>query len=65
MRSFVEFVVGPKPIYVRKDGDVAYDLSEDVFVPEIGIKESRESYRKRLKQIREAALPKNWKGMVS
>jgi hypothetical protein len=65
MKSFVEFVVAPKPIYVRKEDDVAYGLSEDVFVPEIGIKESRESYRKRLKQIREAALPKNWKGIVS
>jgi len=65
MKSFVEFAVAPKPVYVKKEGDVAYDLSEDVFVPEIGIKESREHYRKRLKQIREAAFPKNWKGMVS
>ena len=65
MRSFVEFVVDHRPIYVRKEGELAYDLSEDVFVPEIGSKESRESYRKRLKQIREAALPKNWKGIVS
>ena len=65
MRSFVEFVVDQRPIYIRKEGELIYDLSEDVFVPEIGIKESRERYRKRLKQIREAALPKNWKGMVS
>jgi len=65
MRSFVEFVVDRRPIYVRKEGELTYDLSEDVFVPEIGIKESREGYRKRLKQIREAALPKNWKGIVS
>jgi hypothetical protein len=65
MRSFVEFVVDHRPIYVRKEGELTYDLSEDVFVPEIGIKESREQYRRRLKQIREAALPKNWKGIVS
>ena len=65
MRSFVEFVVDQRPIYIRKEGELIYDLSEDVFVPEIGIKESRERYRKRLKQIREAALPKNWKGIVS
>ena len=44
---------------------LVYLVFEDVFVPEIGIKESREGYRKRLKQIREAALPKNWKGIVS
>jgi len=65
MRSFVEFVVDYRPIYVRKEGELTYDLSEDVFVPDIGIKESRKHYRKRLKQIREAALPKNWKGIVS
>ena len=65
MRSFVEFVVDDRPIYVRKKGELTYDISEDVFIPGIGIKESRENYQKRLKQIREAALPKNWKGMVS
>jgi hypothetical protein len=65
MRSFVEFVIDDRPIYVRKEGELTYDLSEDVFIPEIGIKESREQYLKRLKQMREAALPKNWKGIVS
>ena len=32
MKSFVEFAVAPKPVYVKKEGDVTYDLSEDVFV---------------------------------
>ena len=64
MKSFSNFVAD-RPIYVRKEGELTYDLSEDVFIPGIGIKETKSDYQARLKKIREAALPKNWKGMVS
>ena len=63
MKSFGSFLE-ERPIYIRRDGELTYDLSEDVFDPNIR-ETSKEKYLKRLKEIREAALPKGWKGMRS
>jgi hypothetical protein len=36
-----------------------------VFTPGIGIKESKEEFLARLKELRNASLPTNWKGIRS
>ena len=64
MKSFGRFILEDRPIYIRRDGELSYDLSEDVFDPNIR-ETSKEKYLRRLKEIREAALPKGWKGMRS
>ena len=69
MKTFAEFrnstTVASKPVYTRKEGEVAYDLAEDVFKPGIGINITKEEFLKRLKLLRNASLPNNWKGMTS
>jgi len=67
MKSFADFrkasTVAEKPVYIRKEGEQTYDLASDVFTPGIGIKESKEEFLTRLKELRNASLPVNWKGM--
>jgi len=67
MKSFADFrkasTVAEKPVYIRKEGEQTYDLASDVFTPGIGIKESKEEFLARLKELRNAGLPVNWKGM--
>ena len=69
MKSFADFrkasTVAEKPVYIRREGEQTYDLASDVFVPGIGIKESKEKFLARLKTLRNAGLPSNWKGMTS
>ena len=39
MKTFEEFrkgtTIAEKPVYVRKDGELSYDVSEDVYAPGI------------------------------
>ena len=69
MKTFNEFrkatIVAPKPVYVKREGEVSYELAEDVFAPGIGVGESQEDFLARLKELRNAHLPENWKGMTS
>jgi hypothetical protein len=69
MKSFAEFreasTVAEKPVYIRREGEQTYDLASDVFTPGIGIKESKEEFLVRLKKLRNAGLPVNWKGIRS
>ena len=69
MKSFAEFreasTVAEKPVYIRREGEQTYDLASDVFTPGIGIKESKEEFLTRLKELRNAGLPANWKGIRS
>jgi hypothetical protein len=69
MKSFAEFreasTVAEKPVYIRREGEQTYDLASDVFTPGIGIKESKEEFLVRLKELRNAGLPANWKGIRS
>jgi hypothetical protein len=69
MKSFNEFrngtVIADKPVYIRKENELTYDLSQDVFVPGIGPKESKKELLARLKELRNASLPTNWKGIKS
>tara|TARA_R110000824_G_scaffold49838_33_gene139768 strand:+ start:365 stop:565 length:201 start_codon:yes stop_codon:yes gene_type:complete len=66
MKSFREYQDSAiKPVYVRKDDEVIYDLADDVFIPGISTKDTKESINARLKALRIAAMPKNWKGMKS
>ena len=66
MKSFREYQDSAiKPVYVRKDGEITYDFADDVFNPEIGTKETKESMRARLTALRLASMPKNWKGIKS
>ena len=69
MKTFAEFrsasTIAGKPVYVRREGELSYELAEDVFTPGIGMGESKENLLKRLKALRNAGLPKNWKGMTS
>ena len=64
MKSFAKFLIEEKPIYTRREGEVGYDLvDENVFKPLIGKHESKEEFRKKLKVLRNAGLPKGiWKG---
>ena len=67
MKSFSDFrkasTVAEKPVYIRKEGEQTYDLASDVFTPGIGIEESKEEFLVRLKELRNAGLPANWKGI--
>ena len=69
MKSFNEFrkasTVAEKPVYIRRKGELTYDLASDVFTPEIGVKESKEEFLANLKELRNASLPANWKGIRS
>ena len=70
MKSFAEFrkssTIEEKPIYTRREGEVTYDLvDENVFKPLIGKGETKEEFRKKLKELRNAGLPENWKGIKS
>jgi hypothetical protein len=69
MKSFAEFreasTIAEKPVYIRREGEQTYDLASDVFTPGIGVKESKEEFLTRLKELRNAGLPANWKGMRS
>jgi len=69
MKSFAEFreasTVAEKPVYIRREGEQTYDLASDVFTPGIGVKESKEEFLVRLKELRNAGLPANWKGIRS
>ena len=69
MKSFADFrkasTVAEKPVYIRRKGELTYDLADDVFTPGIGIKESKEEFLARLKELRNAGLPTNWKGIRS
>jgi len=69
MKTFAEFrnstIVASKPVYTRKEGEVTYDLAEDVFTPGIGVNITKEEFLKRLKLLRNTSLPKDWKGMTS
>ena len=69
MKSFNEFrdasTIENKPVYVRKEGEIAYSLAEDVFTPSTNVEEIREEFLKKLKLLRNAALPEDWKGMTS
>jgi len=69
MKSFSEFrnktVIAEKPVYIRKEGEQTYDLAQDVFIPGIGVQESKEDFLTRLKNLRNAGLPLNWKGIKS
>jgi len=69
MKSFADFrkasTVAEKPVYVRKEGEQTYDLASDVFIPGIGVNESKEEFLARLKELRNAGLPANWKGIKS
>jgi hypothetical protein len=69
MKSFAEFreasTIAEKPVYIRREGEQTYDLASDVFTPGIGIKESKEEFLVRLKELRNAGLPANWKGIRS
>ena len=67
MKTFAEFrdsiSIAPNPVYVRENADeLAYDIAEDVFKPEIDVKAEREAFRAKLKELRDAALPKGWRG---
>jgi len=68
MKSFAEFreasTVAEKPVYIRREGEQTYDLADDVFTPGIGVKESKEEFLANLKELRNACLPANWKGIV-
>lgn len=65
MKSFADFLK-TRPIYIRRDGELTYDLSEHVYDPDIRTKqETKEEYNKKLKKLRESSLPKNWKGIIS
>ena len=69
MKSFAEFrkasTVAEKPVYIRREGEQTYDLAGDVFTPGVGVKESKEEFLTRLKELRNAGLPANWKGIRS
>ena len=69
MKSFADFrkasTVAEKPVYVRKEGEQTYDLASDVFTPGIGVKESKEEFLAKLKELRNASLPLDWKGIKS
>ena len=76
MKTFFEYMVvceefrnsstiANKPVYVRKEGEIAYSLAEDVFTPNTNVEEIREDFLKKLKLLRNAALPEGWKGMTS
>jgi len=69
MKSFADFrkasTVAEKPVYIRRKGELTYDLADDVFIPGSGIKESKEEFLARLKELRNAGLPTNWKGIRS
>ena len=65
MKSFTEYITETKPVYVRNEGEFAYDLSDDVFKPGISSKDTRETLRAKLKILRNVSLPKDWKGMTS
>ena len=45
MKSFKEFQnsVAARTVYVRKDDEMIYDLADDVFVPGISRKETKEN----------------------
>ena len=69
MKSFSEFrnktSIAEKPVYIRKEGEQTYDLASDVFTPGIGVKESKEEFLAKLKELRNASLPLDWKGIKS
>jgi len=69
MKSFAEFraasTIAEKPVYIRREGEQTYDLADDVFTPGTGVKESKKEFLTRLKELRNAGLPANWKGMTS
>ena len=66
MKSFREYQDSAiKPVYVRKDDEVTYDLADDVFIPGITTKDTKENLRAKLRALRIASMPKNWKGMKS
>ena len=66
MKSFREYQDSAiKPVYVRKDDEIIYEFADDGFNPEISTKETKESMRARLKALRLASMPKNWKGIKS
>ena len=69
MKTFEEFrkgtTIAEKPVYVRKDGELSYEIAEDVYAPGIGVGESQEDFLARMKALRNALLPENWKGMKS
>ena len=69
MKSFADFrkasTIAEKPVYIRREGELTYDLADDVFTPGIGVKESKEEFLARLKELRNAGLPANWKGIRS
>ena len=69
MKSFSEFrnktSIAQKPVYIRKEGEQTYDLASDVFTPGIGVKESKEEFLAKLKELRNASLPLDWKGIKS
>jgi hypothetical protein len=51
MKSFNEFrdasTIENKPVYVRKEGEIAYSLAEDVFTPSTNVEEIREEFLKK------------------
>jgi hypothetical protein len=67
MKTFEEFrnasTIADKPVYVRKDGELSYDIAEDVYAPGIGIGESQENFLARMKILRNAHLPEDWEGI--
>ena len=69
MTTFKEFrsasTIENKPVYVRKEGEMTYSFADDVFTPSTNVEEIREDFLKKLKLIRNAALPEGWKGMTS
>jgi len=69
MKTFEEFrnssTIADKPVYVRKDGELSYDIAEDVYAPGIGVGESKKDFLARMKALRNAHLPEGWKGMKS
>ena len=65
MKSFKEYATMEKPVYVRKEDELSYDLSDDVFKPGLNKKDNRETLLAKLKLLRNVSLPKDWKGMTS
>jgi hypothetical protein len=65
MKSFKEYATMEKPVYVRRENELSYDLSDDVFKPGLNKKDNREALLVKLKSLRNAALPDGWKGMTS
>ena len=69
MKTFNEFrnasTIADKPVYVRRKGELSYELAEDVYAPGISVGESKKDFLAKMKALRNAHLPENWKGMKS